>query len=385
MTGCEGVLTLSIRMRVSPEPDSYQELISLMKRYREALNYAIKVVVESNALSLGKAHKLLYNVLKEGYDLPSKVAQDCYREAIAVARSWLRNPNRGRMPRAKTLRLWLTHRYSYRIKGGYVEVLGGFKLRIIGWDRRYDSYPDGDARLLLKDGKFILEISKRVPRPAKYVPRGVLAVDINEKHIVVGNSQFEHMFETAVEEALHYKKLAENLQKKYSSPRYNAWLRRRGIRKRIRCFHRRARNIVEGWAKEVSHKIVTLAKQYQYAVAREDLTGLVESLRKLPKEHRVSLLILSYRRLEYWIDWQAEKNGVPPIVVEPMGTSSICPSCGTKLVKNGYRRMRCPICSFEANRDTVAVLNIERRALEEVWGALTPLNAPQMTDVAPNR
>jgi IS605 OrfB family transposase len=383
--GCEGLLTLTIKMRVSLEPSLFKELVSLMKRYREALNHAIKVVIENKALSLRKAHKLLYSVLKERYNLPSKVAQDCYREAIAIAKSWLGNPNRGRVPRAKTPRLWLTHGYSYRVKDGYVEVLGGYKLRIVGWDRRYDNYPSGDAILLFKDGKFILGISKRVPKPVKYVARGVLAVDVNEKHIVIGNSKTEHRFETAVRRALHYKQLAENLQKRYSSARYNAWLRRRGVRDRIRYFHKKARSIIEDWAKKVSHKIASLAKQHLYAVAREDLTDLVESLRKLPKGHRVSLLILSYRKLEQWIDWQCEKNGVPIIVVEPKNTSTTCPRCSSKLIENGYRRMRCSGCGFEADRDTVAVLNIAKRALIQMWGALTLLNAPQMTDVATNR
>ena len=224
------MLTLTIKMRVSPEPDSYKKLVGLMKRYREALNHAIKVVIEDRALSLGKAHRLLYSVLKERFDLPSKIAQDCYREAVAIAKSWLSNPNRGKVPRARTPRLWLTSGRSYRVRDGYVEILGGFRFRIIGWDRRYDSYPSGDARLLIKDGKFILEVSKRVPKPVKYVARGVLAVDINEKHIAVGKSKTEHRFETAVRRALHYKQLAENLQKRCSLARYNAWLRRRGVR-----------------------------------------------------------------------------------------------------------------------------------------------------------
>ncbi|NAY89549.1 MAG: transposase, partial [Desulfurococcales archaeon] len=239
-SGGEGVLTLTIKMRVSPEPASYQELISLMKRYKEALNHAIKAIIENKALSLGKAHRLLYSILRERYSLPSKVAQDCYREAIAIVKSWLSNSNRGRMPRAKAPRIWLTNRYSFRVRDSYVELLGGYKLKIIGWDKKYDDYSYGDARLMLKDGKFILEVSKRVPEPAKYVARGVLAVDINEKEIVIGNSKIEHRFETAIERALHYKQLAENLQKRYSSPKYNAWLRRRGIRRRMKSFRRKA-------------------------------------------------------------------------------------------------------------------------------------------------
>jgi hypothetical protein len=58
-SGDEGLLTLTIKMRVSPEPGSEQELVSLLKRYREGLNHAVKVVIENSALSLGKAHKLL--------------------------------------------------------------------------------------------------------------------------------------------------------------------------------------------------------------------------------------------------------------------------------------------------------------------------------------
>jgi predicted transposase len=175
-SGREGVLTLAIKMRVSPEPNSSQALLGLMRRYREALNYAVKALIENKALSLSKAHRLLYYTLKERYGLPSRIAQDCYREAIAIARSWLNNPGRGNMPRAKAPRIWLTNRYSYRVKDGYVELLGGYKLRIIGWDKRYDSYPSGDAILLFRDGKFILGIYKRVPKPAKYAARGVLAV-----------------------------------------------------------------------------------------------------------------------------------------------------------------------------------------------------------------
>jgi transposase len=52
-------------------------------------------------------------------------------------------------------------------------------------------------------------------------------------------------------------------------------------------------------------------------------------------------------------------------------------------VESGYRKMRCLKCRFEADRDIIAILNIERKA--KMWGALIPLNASQMTDVNPNR
>jgi len=383
--GGEGELTLTVKMRVSPEPEQEEAILDLMRRYRDALNYSIRAIIASKALSLGKAHRLLYKDLRERYGLPARVAQDCYREAIAIAKSWLRNPRRGDMPTVKGLRMWLTHEQSYRVKGDHVELIGGYRLRVIGWDRRYDSLPSREARLVFRDGEFTLYITKQVPRPVKYAPKGVLAVDINEKQIVVGNSSVEIRVETPVERALRYRRLAGRLQEKYSSSRYSAWLRRSRVRRRIRYFHRKAKNIIEDWARKTAHRIISLAKQSQLAVAREDLTGLLESIRRLPKDHRTVLIALGYRRLGYWIDWQAEKNGVPILVVDPAGTSSTCPRCGTKLVEAGHRRLRCPRCGLEADRDTIAILNIERRALDKMGGSLTTPTALQMTDVSPNR
>jgi len=384
-TGGEGELTVTVRMRVSPEPENQQALLNLMKRYRDALNYSIRAIIASKALSLTKAHRLLYSDLRERYGLPARVAQDCYREAIAIARSWLKNPKRGSMPTVKGLSVWLTHGQGYRAKGGYVELAGSYRLRVIGWDRRYDDFPNREARLVFRDGRFDLYVAKRVPRPAKYAPKGALAVDINERQVVVGNSSVEVRMETPVERALRYRRLAERLQGKYSSSRYRAWRRRSGVRRRIRHFHRKARNIIEDWARRTAHIIVTLAKQSQLAVAREDLTGLVESLRELSKDHRTALIMLGYRRLGFWIDWQAEKGGVPLFVVDPADTSSTCPRCGAKLVEVGYRRLRCPRCGLEADRDTIAILNIEGRALGKMGGTLTSPTAPQVTDVSPNR
>jgi hypothetical protein len=42
---------------------------------------------------------------------------------------------------------------GYRVKEGYVEIIGGVKLKIIGWDRRYDGYENGEARLVHRDDK----------------------------------------------------------------------------------------------------------------------------------------------------------------------------------------------------------------------------------------
>jgi IS605 OrfB family transposase len=254
---------------------------------------------------------------------------------------------------------------GYRVKEGYVEIIGGVKLKIIGWDRRYDGYENREARLVHRGDKMILWISKKIPKPKPYQPRDVIAVDANERKIVYGDHVINEEKDTEIDEAHRWEKLAEDLQKKYSSPRYPAWRRRREILNRIRSYHRKARNILEDWARKTSLKIVRFAKRLGYAVAREDLTGLINSLRKIEnKDHRIKLIIMGYSRLGRWIDWQAEKQGVPLAIVNPNGTSSECPKCDSKLEENGYRRLRCPQCDFEADRDVIGKLNIRKRALK---------------------
>jgi len=69
---------------------------------------------------------------------------------------------------------------------------------------------------------------------------------------------------------------------------------------------------------------VEKAKEKQYAVAIEDLTGLKDAIKELSKERRVRLMLLAYRRLLWWIEWQAAKRGVAVVEVNPRGTSTTC-------------------------------------------------------------
>jgi len=53
------------------------------------------------------------------------------------------------------------------------------------------------------------------------------------------------------------------------------------------------------------------------------------------------------------------------VEVDPRGASTTCPKYGRKMEEVGRRRMKCTTCGFEAGRDVVALLNIEK-CLREV-------------------
>jgi transposase len=248
--------------------------------------------------SIGRVHNALYRELREWFGLPSRVAVECYRDALANANAWRNNPKKGRRLRVRKLSMLLHKGSGYRVKEDYVEIIGGVKLKIIGLDRRYDDYENEEARLVYREGKMILRISKRIPKLQPYQPRDAIAVDINERKIVYGDDKINKEIDAGVDRAHRWKLLAENLQKKYSSTRYPAWRRMKEILRRIRSYHRKARNILEDWARKTSLKIVELALRLQYAVAREDLTGLINSLRRIEsKDHRTRLTIMGCKRI----------------------------------------------------------------------------------------
>jgi len=354
-------LIATIKAKVEPTP----ELIELLKRYRDGLNMAIRWAVEEarakgRAPTLSEIHKALYEPLK-AMGLPSAIAQDCFREALAVAKSYLAKGARGRTPIVRSLHMWL-RRDAYRVRDGRLYITGGYTAKIIGVEKRYEEGIWREAKLVYRGGDMYLYIAVEIPRPAPVEPKGIIAVDVNERYVYYGNAQWTRKVETPVEKAVRLRELAEELMRKYSAPRYTPWYRRSGIRERIRRLHKKSRDVVEDWAKKTAVRIVEEAKRRSCAVAVEDLTSLIEAIRELPKEHRVKLMTLAYRRLLWWIKWQAAKRGVMVVEVDPRGTSTTCPKCDGKMEEVGHRRMRCTVCGFEAGRDVVAVLNIERKA-----------------------
>ena len=141
-------------------------------------------------------------------------------------------------------------------------------------------------------------------------------MDVNEREVVYGNGGEVRQIETRIEDAMRLVEYAERPQKKYSA---QIWRRRFGILRRIRALHRRAKNVLTDWARKTALRIVEDAKSLRATVAREDLKGLRDSIRRLAEDHRRRLLYMGYSKLLWWIDWQAEKHGVPVIAVSPRG------------------------------------------------------------------
>jgi len=375
----------AIRATVSMKIALSEPLLVLVNNYVKALRFTIFWLKENvpnpnEKGVLGKVHKELYKKLREEYNLPSKVAEDCYRDALATYKGWYDNPRKGRFPRVYKPTVWLTPKASYNVsfERMTVRIAGVGELPILGYPRNlkdYLSWKMKEARLVIRDGKAFLKVVFEKPLD-NVEPKESVAVDINMAEVVVGKDDKDYVrVPTRLEEVHHWKLLAESLQKKYPK----RWKENNRILRRIHSFHQKARRIAEDFARKVGKWVVEVAGMIGANVIKlEGLKNLLRNVNKLPRKFHDKLYLMQYRRLQYWISWQARKHGMTVEIVNPSYSSVSCPKCSRKMEEASHRWFKCS-CGYENDRDVIAIMNLNGR------GSLTLSTAPQMRDVSPNR
>jgi IS605 OrfB family transposase len=376
----------AIRATVSMKIALSEPLLALVNNYLKAFRFTLFWLKENvpnpnEKGVLGRVHEGLYEKLKEEFNLPSKVAQDCYREALATYKGWYNNPRRGRFPRVYKPTVWLTPKASYNVdfETMTVRITSVGELPILGYPRNlkeYLSWRMKEARLVVRDDKAFLKVVFEKPIEEKVEPKESVAVDINMSEIVVGKDDTHYVrIPTRLHEVHHWKSLAENLQKKYPK----RWEENKRILRRIHSFHLKAKRIMEDFARKVGKWVVEVAKRMGANVIKlENLRNLINNVDRLPREFRDKLYLMQYRRIQYWIEWQARKHGMVIEFVNPSYSSVSCPKCGRKMKEVSHRWFKCS-CGYENDRDVIAVVNLNGS------GSLSHSTAHQMRDVAPNR
>ncbi|BDB98527.1 RNA-guided endonuclease TnpB family protein [Saccharolobus caldissimus] len=375
----------AIRATVSMKIALSEPLLALVNNYVKAIRFTLFWLKENvrnpeEEGVLGRVHEELYTRLREEYNLPSKVAEDCYRDALSVYKGWYNNPKKGRFPRVYKPTVWLTPKASYNVDldNMTVRIAGVGELQILGYPRNlkeYLSWRMREARLVVKGDKAFLKVVFEKPLE-KAKPRESIAVDVNMSEIVVGKDDTHYVrIPTRLHEVHHWKSLAERLQKKYSK----RWRENKRILYRIHSFHQKARRIMEDFARKVGKWVVEIARDFGANVIKlEKLENLIKNVDKLPKEFRDKLYLMQYCRIQYWVEWQARKHGILVQYVNPKYSSVLCPKCGKRMREISHRWFKCS-CGYENDRDVVAIVNLNRR------GSLALSSAHHMRDVVPNR
>jgi putative transposase len=298
-------------------------------------------------------------------------ASEIYRRAREVVEATKRN--RGSKPVLKKLTARI-HQLDYRIdfnaKTLRIAVLNGewveLKLKWYNYLDKYlnGSWKPGEILVSCRNNKIFVYITfHRDVEPIAF--KAVMGVDINFNNVTytvidlngslvsIGVIPFK-----GLRRALHLKKLAEDLQKRYpNSWRFLKWVR--GVRGR---WLRRARNILIDSAHKLSKRLAEIAKEYKALIVFEDLDKLKENGNggyKLSWEKS----LWCYRRVQMFTEYKAAFHGIKTLYVNPFKTSKKSPN-GKKLKFINYRFVELE--DVVTSRDVIASWNIALRGLEKL-------------------
>jgi len=378
-------LVETLRMRALPEGGG-DDLLEFLRLYRDAVQAIVdRTWNVEGRLSIGTLHKLFYkDFVSTGFR--AHHAKEIYVYAKSIVRS--AKGSGGRRPTLRRLTARLD-RYDYRLDLDDMTLTLRLhkgreaRLRLIapkgraekfrGWENyelavRYDG-----------SGLWVTVYFRRGVKPEE--PRTVTSVDLNFDNVTLavltlsGKLIRLKRLRTPLRKALTHRIWIERVQRRY--PR--SWRFVKGVRRAVERHGERIKNVSWDYAHRAGDLIAELALKYRSAVVLEDLNGLRED-RKGGRDFNKRLTLWFYEKVQFCIEYEAKERGLQVAKVNPRGTSSTCPRCGAKLVEAGYRRLRCPRCGLEGDRDVIATINIYRRYITEHSRCGAPgvaLNAPK--------
>ena len=367
-------VTVTARVEaVTPKGDEGL-LVEFLRAYRDSIQLVVDEIWGlSEVPSRTELHTMFYSrLMKMGFR--AHHASEIYKRAKEVVKSTKKN--NGSKPILKKLTARI-HTLDYKLdldkKTLRVAVLHDkwveLKLKWYSYLDKYlnSSWKPGEILLSYKYGRILVYITFH--RDVVFrEPEAIMGVDLNFNNLTytIINLKSELISIGVIpfrglSRALHYRKLAENLQRKHPRNwRFLKWARRTRAR-----WLNKARRILVDSAHYVSKRLVEVAREYNAVIVFEDLEKIRENDnggRKLSWEKPM----WCYRRIQEYTEYKALIEGIKTVYVNPARTSRKPPN-GKKLKFINYKFVQ--LGETITSRDVVASWNLALRALQRMRGS----------------
>jgi putative transposase len=367
-------VTVTARVEaVTPKGDEGL-LVEFLKLYRDSVQLVVNEIWSSNQIPSEKTlHKMFYSRLRR-LGFRAHHVSEIYKRAREIVKSTKRNNGSKPVLKKLTARIHpLDYKVDFNTKTLRIAILQDNWVELkLKWYNHLDKYLDGSWKLgevlvSYRSNKILvyLTFTKHV---ALREPKTVMGVDINFDNITYTVLDLDGNLVSmgvipyrGLRRALHLKKLAEGLQRRYpKSWRFIKWARRARSK-----WLRRARNILVDSAHYVAKRIVEVAREYNALIVFENLKKLRGSCnggKKLSWETQ----LWCYRRIQSYAEYKALVEGLRVIYVDPRKTSKTPPN-GKSLRFINYRFVQ--LGETITSRDVVASWNLALRALQQMRGS----------------
>lgn len=340
--------------KLVPDAEQHAALVETMERFNAACDAIATVAFREHTASKFALQKLAYYDIRRDFGLS---AQMTVRAISKVAEAYKRDKNV--QPR-------------FRPHGAIV-----YDERILSWkgpDRvslltlagrqlipiRFGGYAEGrldrikgQADLVYRDGMFYLAVTIDLPEPPPEPASDWLGIDVGIVNILSDSDGRQYSGAQVNGLRARHRKLRKRLQAKGTKSAKQLLKKRR---RKERRFARQINHVL-------SKRVVAIAKDTERGIALEDLRGIRERT-TVRKAQRATHASWSFGQLRQFIAYKAAMAAVPVVAVDPRNTSRTCPGCGHVAKENRRTQasFQCVSCGFAGSADTIAAINIGRRA-----------------------
>ena len=394
--------TVNIKVKLNIlEPNVGMKFSKTMEQYRLACNYVSEYLFNNNfPLNKNEVQKVIYNTIREKFNLKSQMTISCIRSVIAryktvktqMARrpykyqdqntgewyrevrdlNWLHKPISFNRPQVDLQR---NRDWSYLSSGQLsINTLDG-RVKVDPICRGFNQYLDGTwkfglAKLLKSSGKWYLHISatKEVTDFDKQAVKHVVGIDRGLRFLATSyDEQGKTAFfdgQAIMRKRAKYQKLRATLQAKGT----------KSAKRRLKKLSGRENR----WISDVNHCLSkTLVQKYgaNTLFVLENLNGVSFERTDLPKALRNQNKSWAFYQLEQFLTYKAHLNNSEVVEVSAKYTSQRCPKCG--VIKKDNRNhekheYHCDNCGYRSNDDRIGAMNIQLLGTQYISGQEQP-------------
>ena len=394
--------TVNIKVKLNIlEPNVGMKFSKTMEQYRLACNYVSEYLFNNNfPLNKNEVQKVIYNTIREKFNLKSQMTISCIRSVIAryktvktqMARrpykyqdqntgewyrevrdlNWLHKPISFNRPQVDLQR---NRDWSYLSSGQLsINTLDG-RVKVDPICRGFNQYLDGTwkfglAKLLKSSGKWYLHISatKEVTDFNKQTVKHVVGLDRGLRFLATSyDEQGKTAFfdgQAIMRKRAKYQKLRATLQAKGT----------KSAKRRLKKLSGRENR----WISDVNHCLSkTLVQKYgaNTLFVLENLNGVSFERTDLPKALRNQNKSWAFYQLEQFLTYKAHLHNSEVVEVSAKYTSQRCPKCG--VIKKDNRNhekheYHCDNCSYRSNDDRIGAMNIQLLGTQYISGQEQP-------------
>jgi putative transposase len=212
----------------------------------------------------------------------------------------------------------------------------------------------GECDLIYRNGEFYLHQVCDVEESPEIEPDEFLGIDLGITNIAIDSDGTFHQGKGVKNVRHRHRKLRQKLQKKQTD----------SARRKLKRQSGKERRFATDTNHVISKQIVKTAQGTGRGIALEDLTHIRERV-TARRSQRATLHSWSFYQLRSFIEYKAQRAGVPVVCIDPRNTSRTCPACGNvdKANRKSQDQFLCIHCGCAGRADYFAAVEISRRAL----------------------